>query len=502
MKTLWRRYRPGREHLFRMLGAVGLALVVWVYVTISQNQEVSTSFEARPIEVRSLPGGYLLVDSAGIPLSSQEVAQEVASLVARAPQSVRLEATDFDIYVDASEIEEAGAYDLPVEVSAPRQVRTWTVEPQSVSIRVESIQRLNLQVVVQLSRLPGVPYIVGTPIVSPARVTLEGPRSRVEQVHSVEARVDLAGRVISLENVPVTVLAVDSAGNEVAGITMRPAQVSVDVPIVLEGGHRAVSVVPVTAGRPAPGYFLRSIEVHPNTVTIFSGDANTLATLLYLETVAVPITNRSEDFTQTVALRLPANVSLINSPALVTMTVRFGEIEPQLRLLVPVRLSGLGAGLQATWTPEWMNVLIRGPMEVLLGLQLDDLWAVVDVGGFDVGEYDRPLAFPVPGGLQVTPIDPAIVHVVIASLPAPTATVTPTLPITTTVTPTPTPPPRVTPPTVPAMTPTPSPSPEPAAAGGSAFFPAPAAAVPLPTPAPLIHRETGRPWHRARPGRR
>ncbi len=492
MKRWWQQYRPTREHLFRFLAALGLALGMWAYVTLSQNPESQTIFEDLPLEARNLNEAFVLTDDQGLPLPSLGG----VSLAAHAPAEERLTAGDIHAYVDLGGIEEPGDYTLAVQVEVPRAVRTWTVSPEEVTLRVESLEQRLFPVQVVLQDRPGVPYIVGTATVDPSQVIVRGPASRVERVGGVQAQVNLAGRVVSLEDAPVLVLAVDAAGRQVAGVTVIPDQVEVSVPISLQGGHKVVSIVPVTTGRPAEGYYLRSIDLFPNTATILSGDPRALEQVPFLEAAAVDLTDRREGFTQTVGLNLPPNISLFNSPNLVTVTVHLAAIEPLLSMRIPVRLVGLEPPLKATWQPQWLDVQVSGPLEVLAGLALDDLWAEVDATGLEAGEYDLPPAFRAPGGVVVTPVGPAVVHLSLTLPPTPTPTPTPTA------TPTPqprptavlTPPPTATPTATvtPSLTPTPTQRP-PASPTPTApvFTPTPTGTPPasptptlLPTPTP------------------
>lgn len=486
MRAFLQRYRPTRAHFFRLLIALILALVVWVYVTISRNPEMQFQFEELPLQVQGLRSDFVLTDDRGIPLPILPP----ASLTVFAPQATHLSADDFRLYLDLSPITEPGIYELRVQVETWQVVRTWTVRPEKVQVRVEEVRQALLPVKVRLQGQPGLPYIVGTPLVVPSRALVQGPGSRMQLVAGVQVRVDLAGRVASLENAPLPAVAVDVAGNEVGGVTVTPATFTVTVPIALQGGHRAVSVVPVTWGQPAPGFYLYAVEVFPDMVTIFSGDPAILTQVPYLETLPVDISGRNQDFTQTVGLNVPPNVSLINSPDRVTVTVRFGSIAPLLHLSIPVRVVGLGEGLRAFWEPTWLRVAVRGTLKALEGLSLDDLWAQVDLSGLDAGAYDLPVTFTVPAGIEVRPTEVSTIHVIIERPATPTPTPTPTP--TATETPTASPLPTVTP--TPMSTLTPTPTLAPTATETPVVTPLPTA-TPPPTPAPPLVAQNSRPMN-------
>ncbi len=480
MKELWRRYRPRREHLFRFLGSLVLALVVWMYVIMDQNPERASTFNSVAVDVRGLAGNLLLTDERGIPASSVTP----ISLAITAPQAEleRLSRSELEVYIDVEEITEAGTYELPVVVNVPITVRTYKVEPEKITVYIEEVEQQLFTVKTELLSKPGLPYLVETPTVDPSQAMVRGPRSRVRLVNGVLARVDLGGRTAAISNLQVKLLAVDEAGSEVSGVTIIPSTVSLAVQISLQGGYIAVSIVPVTSGQPVPGYYVYEMEVEPSIGVIYSGDPGILVPIRYLETLPVDISGRSDDFTQTVELNLPANVALIRPQSqLVTVTVRLTPVASELELQIQVRVDGLAEGLDATWQPRWMDVVVRGPIEVLQGLSLGDLYAVADVSGLEPGVYEIQASFPAPPGVIIEPADGGIIRVAIIRPATPTPTPTPapteTIPPTPTITPTVTTTPTLTPTVAPTTTVTPTPSITPT--------PGTPTAGPSPTPSPL-----------------
>ena len=461
------RYLPRRSHFLRLLGSLILALTVWIYVTISRNPETQFAFENVSIQVRGLATDFVLTNAEGLPLA----AVDKVAVTMWAPESEALRVNDLQVFIDLTSVAEAGMYKALVQVETDRAVRTWTVTPAELVVRVDPLRQGLFPVQMNLLGQPGLPYIVGTPQINPEYAVVRGPLSRLTLVNRVEARVDLAGRVSAVENVLVALVPVDEGGNMVEGVTVVPTQATMSVPISLKGGHVAISIVPVTTGRPAAGYYLREINVDPDTVTIFSGDPDILAAIRFLETEPVDLSGRRADFARRMTLRLPANVSLINSRAQVTVTVYLGVVTPELDLVLPVRLKGRTAEVTATWEPQWVDVRASGAPAALRGLTLNDLWALVDVEGLGSGEYYLPLIFPAPTGVLIRPLYTDTVHVVLTWPPTLTPTLTPTVTVVPTTT--------LSPITTPSPLGTPGPLP-PYPAGTTP----PAAVMPTPTPTP------------------
>ena len=105
------------------------------------------------------------------------------------------------------------------------------VSPETVEIMIEKKATVELPVSVNVNRanLPGA-YKNGQALVSPARVTISGPESLINQVEKVVANVTVPENTKADYTSSVAVQALDATGKPLA-LKMEPEQVQVRVPI-------------------------------------------------------------------------------------------------------------------------------------------------------------------------------------------------------------------------------------------------------------------------------
>lgn len=381
-----------------------LALTIWVVAVRESDPIIQQRFpEAIPIQVIDLGEGLVMLG---------DIQGEV-SIEVRAPQSVwsDLSKDSFQAVVDLEGLE-AGSYDLPVKViSTHEAVRVMDRSPESVSIVLDERQEKEMAVQVTVLGTTPLGYEQGQPNVAPSRVKVRGPKTLVERVREVSVDLTLRGEKESVERT-LTLSAKDAQGNMVNGVEITPSRVTVRVPIQQESGYRDVSVKVVTQGTVASGYWISDIRVDPSTVTVY-GDPKRVSELLgFVETEPVDVEKATSNLTQWVRLALPEDISLLEvdrvyvrisvSPVLGGQTIR---VSPLVR--------GLATGLEATVSPETVEVILAGPTADLAALQAGDVQVILNLFGFEPGTYKVFPQIIKPDSLEVQSIIPDQLEVVI-----------------------------------------------------------------------------------------
>jgi YbbR domain-containing protein len=272
-------------------------------------------------------------------------------------------------------------------------------------------------------------------VANPAKVTVSGPASLVNQVDSVRAVLDISQTQESINRV-VTLQAIGSNEQPVNGVTLSPDRVAVSQVITQRGGYRNVVVKVLPVGKIASGYRLTNIVVSPPAVTIFSTDPRLVNDLPgYIETEPLNLAGVKDDFDARLALNLPKGVSVVGDSS-VLVQVGVATIEGSITISYNrVEVVGLGEGLLGKVSPETVDVIVSGPLPVLDLLRSENLRVFVDMKDVKAGIYQRtPKVELAVGEVRVDSILPGTVEVIVSLAPSPTPTPTPT--------PTPSPTPR------------------------------------------------------------
>ncbi len=383
--------------------ALILALTIWVVAMREQNPIVQDRFpQAIPIEVVNKGEDLLILG---------RVEGEV-TLLLRAPQKVwgDLGAEDFSAYVDLADLG-TGAHEVPVEVESPETVRVVEKSPAVVSITLDNDAQRWFSVGVNILGDVPVGYKYGVPEVTPSQVAVGGPQSLVDQVEAVVIDLQLRGEKATMEKA-FEPWPQNKIGSTVSGVEIRPSQVMVQLPIEQESGYRDVSVKVVTQGTVASGYWISDVRVDPSTVTVY-GDPQRVDELLgFLETEPVDVEGANANLTRSVALVLPEDISLLGVGR-VLVRVSVSPVLGGQTIRVSPTLQGLAPGLEATVSPQTVEVILAGPLADLSALQAEDVQVLLDLLDLEPGTYKISPQVVKPDSLEVQSIVPDQLEVVI-----------------------------------------------------------------------------------------
>ncbi len=389
----------GERNLYRIL-SVAVAVALWYMVAADRNPQTERAFSVE-LQARGLPAGLVVVGT------TPRVEVKV-----RGPRSAvgELNPEGVEAYVDLTQVTEAGEYRLPVRVRVPQGMRVVSVQPDEVVVGVDVVARRQVPVEVVLQGTPAPGAVLGQPSVQPAQVTVQGPRSLVQQVQRAWVAVDVTGLRSSLTQ-SLRVRVEDQTGAELPLVAAQPQNVQVTVPVGEGVLVRTVPVVPTVAGRPRPGLSVALLEASPSVVTV-RGPQDAVLSLSVLLTEPVDVSNLEGEVRRVVRLRLPPRVRADGGAAVsVRVVVLPTPVSRELQLRVSVRAE---PGWEVRVQPDAVRVAVVGPKEAVERLQPDQVEAFVSVAGQGAGSWRVPVRVSVPEGVVVAWVDPpeAVVRLV------------------------------------------------------------------------------------------
>jgi YbbR domain-containing protein len=402
------------HNLGSLLLALLLAVTVWV-IAVSQSDpdEVREPLFTVPITVVNLADG----------LVAQGYGQVTVQLTLRAPHSVwqQMQQSDVRILLDLAGRTE-GVYDLPLTVAVDRApIRVDTIFPASLHITIDRVLQRTADIHAEISGSPAAGFQVGAPQINPAQAEISGPAAAVDRVASVVAPVNVDGLRSTLDQ-NVSLLAIDTNGTQVPGVTVDPGAVSVTLPVQQLGGYRDLVVKPDLIGAVKTGFRLTGLTVTPSVVTLYSDNADVVSNLPgYVMTQPLDINGAQEDITRSLSLVLPAGVQVVGDPQILVQ-VSISAIEDSITLTRPVRLQGLAPGLTATASPSAVDVFLSGPVPELrlLLLQPSDIDVYLDLAGKSPGTYKiQPTVRIINVKLNLVTTSPEQIEVAIQAAAAP-----------------------------------------------------------------------------------
>jgi YbbR domain-containing protein len=193
--------------------ALGLSLTLWVYVTSKGKTEMTLTV---PLELRNIPHGMAVVgDVAG----SLEVRIQGQERVLRDITVVDKMVGIIDL--SQSKIGENTVHLSPDDIKRPADVTVTHMSQAEVKVRLEALVRKVFQLKPLLRGAPAAGYRIARIIVTPPKITVEGPESLLvalgplstmpidvqdaKETMTVEPKIDYQGKAMKILEKNITV---------------------------------------------------------------------------------------------------------------------------------------------------------------------------------------------------------------------------------------------------------------------------------------------------------
>ena len=365
-----------------ILVSILLALLVWVYATISSDPAEEGRFSGQ-VSIETVGLEENMIITSGMPYT--------VLVNLRAPNSIwrriSLERIQGKATIDVTGLT-PGTHEVPIKTEigiSPVEILSFS--PSTATITIEKYETREYQVEVNETGEIPTAFRAGTPVVSPETVSISGTVSQLDMISKVAVELERNNDTESIERT-LDVTAWTEDGRSVRDLTIKPEKVKVSEEIKMRGGYRILSVKLAIEGEIAQGYRVDEISVDPGFVTIYSADKELLNSLnSYIETEKVTLDEINSSTSRKIGLIVPEGVTLVGDSS-VTMNVNVSMVEGTTTFSeVPVRMIGLEEGLESIISPTAVDVYLAGPIVSLNAVELDDINAVVELQDLEPGSY-------------------------------------------------------------------------------------------------------------------
>ncbi|QRN83261.1 hypothetical protein JR338_00440 [Chloroflexota bacterium] len=407
MKTFRRLFK----NLPTLATALVLATAVWIFA-VSQADPTETRVypQAINMEIVGLDSSLMIVN---------DIDEQVA-LTLRAPSTILDELDNesnlINVTLDLSGLE-AGVHTLTPQVSvglSPSEV--VRINPSSIFVKLESVISKSFPVEIKTLGNAAIGYELQEPELAMNSVIVTGPQSLVDAVDTVAAEIDIEDVSEDINRL-VTVKAYDVEDNEISTVSISPSTIQVNIPVSQRGGYKSVVVKIVTSGQIASGYKLTDIVALPATVMIFSSNPDLIDSISgYVETTPISLDGANGDLEIEADLDLPEGVIVVGNQN-ITVQIGISPIESSISFAdIPVQIQGLAPGLQATTSPDFVDVYLSGPLYLLESLDPAELVIIIDLTDLGVGTYQLTPEVQLEGtDISVDAISPNTLEVTITN---------------------------------------------------------------------------------------
>lgn len=301
-----------QHNLPAKIAAVVVAVVLWLYVMNDQNPAMEGTYTL-PVTIENAPEGYQLHADA-----------DTVTIRVRGPRSffVSAERSDFHARINLAEFTE-GARAYTVETSVPYGFELVSVTPDKLNVNLDRIVQKTFKAELTLSGSPAAGFTVDRITQTNETATVEGPRSLVDQIVHIAGHISLSGQA-SDETATVTLVALNSEGREVSGVTLTPAATEVSVKLARGLTRKVVAVKAHPRSDLAPHLRLEGVTVEPSRIEI-AGTEDVIDKITSIETEDFSLADVHATEKRQVRLVLPAGVTVTDPN--VTVEIKVGAMK-------------------------------------------------------------------------------------------------------------------------------------------------------------------------------
>lgn len=363
-----------RQDLTLKLVSLLFAVLFWVFVMDKENPVVTRTLFNVPVAYSGEVRQNLVLTSAPKYYANVEISGRRNSVLAMRSDSVSL-------FVSLAHLKDGSNHPSIEYATNLADVNITKIYPETIKVDTEQIIRAQRPVIYILRTPFGEAYRNSAIALSPSELVIEGPRSLVASVASLNVDIDAAS-ITESKDFQVIAEPINSLGERVEGITISADTVTAKATAVKE---KVVPVVYRYEDRTDENFEFKSFSVSSASVTVRGNPASVDAvSSVSAETVII---NDLSDASGVLQITPIEGISIIGEEIRYRAeldrydTVRF-ELTPQ-----NVEYLNLGEGFDATTEDFLVSVNIRLPEEEKDRLNASGFKLIADLNDLEEGRH-------------------------------------------------------------------------------------------------------------------
>ncbi len=306
-----------RHHAVIKIISLIASILLWLYVQMVQNPEIDYTFNNMPVNL--VNATYLQKEGFVLPNQLEEYVD--VTVKCQRWELNEIGRDDFYVYVDLTEVYQAGEITLPVKVRMNNENIVLTNKtPSSVTLFVDTIVKVEIPLEIRLNgTIPTGSYTDETMLTSTTqKVVVSGPSTFIRKIEKAVAEINISGKDESfVQNAKIILL--DNEEKTIINdhITMVPenAEVSIEVldrkvvPIEIQG-------IPETI----------KYEILPGGLEI-AGKTETLEELEKIVIEDFSFLSTEVGYEQTYTIKVPEEIKLLSEG---NITVKIKQYTPEV----------------------------------------------------------------------------------------------------------------------------------------------------------------------------
>lgn len=363
----------GNNTMLKLVALV-IGTMLWMVVNFNEAPVAPPTSPDRTITVQEEIIPVVEKDRfAAIEINPERVTVVITGKLNRLSQ---LNVRNLEAYVNLNDYMPGDHAYVPVEIRGLPSNVSAEIIPKFVRVTLEDYVQKEMDVTIDITGSAAAGFTVGEPVVTPSNVRLTGSETDISAIVKVAGNMTVDGAQSDVEG-KLKLIAYDADGNKVP-IDMEPQVVNVRIPI--SSPYKSVPLILNITGQPPSGYAIASVRQDVNNVVIFATQEVLDAIDFYMGPM-VDVSTLTESTEYKLDIPIHGGVSQTD-PTRVRVFVSIAPSESKEFEALPIRLNGLGSGLEARWTDTsdgLINAVVEGARDILAKVKPEDVQPIVDL---------------------------------------------------------------------------------------------------------------------------
>ena len=360
------------------------ALLLWVYVTETQGEEIPKPFSGVKVVYE---GETTIRDTRELIISEKTVTSANVTLVGNRRTVASLDATDLTVVVDLSDITATGNYSRAPRVTFPSRTDTSAISqvecsPGVIDFYVDKLSKKTVEVTGRFDGSAAEGFSADPLEFSPSTVIVYGPEkvlADVDRAFVEVSRTDV-DRTLSFDST-FQLLDKDGQVYESDELTFDTDTVTVTIPI--SAVKDVALVVEIVEGGGATSENVHwSLE--PNTITL-TGNADALAGVNSISVARIDLSTLRENLNETYRIVIPNDTEITSGAKETTLTLELTGLYERTVSIKKNYITCINSSEGYDWevmNDSLENVILRGPEAEVKSISELNINAVADLTDF------------------------------------------------------------------------------------------------------------------------
>lgn len=353
------------------------AIIFWKYVDDEQGNMITQDFNDIPVEfigeTDTLPNRGLMLVEGG---------NTTVDLKLSGPRTIitSLRREDIHLQVDLTNITSSGTY--PVSYKLVMQDSGVSISQASISTFMVTIAEMyektvpvEVRVVGEIAE--GYIYMEDKLEIQPSVLTVRGREEDVDEVDAALVLVDLSGASTTVQKeFDYQLVDRDENAIETESLLISDKRVEVTAPVYV-----TKELDLTVKWKEAPGSRLEDVawRLEPSTINV-AGEAISLENKLDIVLAEVDLSTLLSDTEVELPINLPSGCVNLSGYTTTTLSISFNsDLATRTFTVTNISAIGVGEGLSFSRVTQSVDVMLRGPAEILEQVTEDDIRIVVNL---------------------------------------------------------------------------------------------------------------------------